>query len=62
MYNMILDIASRRFDFAGFEDCAAFFKGLINEFKQMNYAEYESEKFHSYRKQIEENVSKKEVK
>ena len=62
MYNMVLDICSKKFDFADFEDCTQFFKGLINMFKQMNYSEYESDKFRSYHAQITETVSNKEIK
>jgi V/A-type H+-transporting ATPase subunit A len=53
MYNMVLDVCSRKFDFAGFEECAEFYKELINLFRQMNYSEFGSEAFHKYRKQIE---------
>ncbi len=53
MYNMVLDICGRSFTFEDFEACSGFFKGLINDFKQMNYTEFESKAFHDYRKQIE---------
>ncbi len=62
MYNMVLDICGRKFDFAGFEECSAFFKDLINMFKQMNYSEFKSDEFMDYQKRIEEKVSKKEAK
>jgi V/A-type H+-transporting ATPase subunit A len=56
MYNMVLGICERSFDFDDFEACAAFFKELINLFKQMNYTAFESEAFHGYRKQIENKL------
>ena len=59
MFEMVLDICDREFAFAGFEECASFFKGLINLFRQMNYSEWKSEKFEGYRKQIEQYVSEK---
>lgn len=59
MYEMVLDICDREFAFAGFEECASFFKGLINLFRQMNYSEWKSEKFEDYRRQIEKTVSEK---
>ena len=62
MYEMVLDICDREFAFAGFEECASFFKGLINLFRQMNYSEWKSEKFEDYRRQIEKTVSEKESK
>ena len=57
MYEMVLDICDREFAFAGFEECASFFKGLINLFRQMNYSEWKSDKFYDYQKQIENYVS-----
>ena len=62
MYEMVLDICDREFGFTGFEECASFFKGLINLFRQMNYSEWKSEKFEDYRRQIEKTVSEKESK
>ena len=59
MYKMVLDICRKDFAFADFEECSQFFKGLINLFRQMNYSEWQSEKFEGYSKQIEEYVSEK---
>ncbi len=56
MYNMVLGICERRFEFDGFEACSTFFKELVNLFKQMNYTAFESEAFHNYRKQIENKL------
>ncbi len=56
MYNMVLDICGRSFTFDDFEACSGFFKGLINDFKQMNYTAFESDAFHNYRKQIENKL------
>jgi V/A-type H+-transporting ATPase subunit A len=56
MYNMVLGICEKRFEFDDFEECATFFKGLVNLFKQMNYTKFESPEFHDYRKQIEAKI------
>jgi V/A-type H+-transporting ATPase subunit A len=56
MYNMVLGICERTFEFADFEACATFFKEMINDFRQMNYADYKSETFERYRKQIEKKL------
>jgi len=56
MYNMVLGVCERGFEFGGFEECSAFFKELINLFKQMNYTAFRSAEFESYRKQIEEKL------
>ena len=56
MYEMVLDICRKDFPFADFEECSQFFKGLINLFRQMNYSQWQSEKFNDYKKQIEQYV------
>ena len=57
MFEMVLDICNKTFDFADFEECSKFFKTLINLFRKMNYAEWQSEKFADYRSQIEALVN-----
>ncbi|MBR3772967.1 MAG: V-type ATP synthase subunit A [Alistipes sp.] len=59
MYKMVLDICRHDFTFTDFEQCSQFFKGLINLFRQMNYAEWQSEKFEQYKQQIEQYVTEK---
>ena len=59
MYKMVLDICRHDFTFADFEQCSQFFKGLINLFRQMNYSQWQSEKFHDYKSKIEQYVSEK---
>ncbi|MDE6446010.1 MAG: V-type ATP synthase subunit A [Alistipes sp.] len=56
MYETVLGICRKEFRFADFEECSRFFKGLINLFRQMNYSQWQSEKFEDYRKQIEQYV------
>ncbi len=57
MYEMVLDVCRKSSDFDDFEACSRFFKGLINLFRQMNYAEWQSEKFNDYKNQIEQAVN-----
>ena len=57
MYEMVLDVCRKEFDFADFEACSRFFKSLINLFRQMNYSEWQSDKFFDYKRQIEETVN-----
>ena len=56
MYKMVLDICHHDFTFADFEQCSQFLKGLINLFRQMNYSEWQSEKFHDYKSKIAEYI------
>ena len=57
MYEMVVDVCRKEFNFSDFETCSRFFKGLINLFRQMNYAEWQSEKFFDYKSQIEQTVN-----
>ena len=57
MYETVLGICRRSFDFQDFEECSLFFKSLINLFRQMNYSEWQSEKFLDYKRKIEEQVN-----
>jgi V/A-type H+-transporting ATPase subunit A len=59
MLNIVLEVCRREYEFAGFEECAEFFKGLINLFRQMNYAEWQSAQFEDYHRQINELISNK---
>ena len=59
MYNMVLDICRKKFDFAIFDECSKFFKELIYMFRQMNYSEWKSEQFDNFRSQIEALVNSK---
>ena len=60
MYNLVLDICDRKFGFDDFQSCVEFYKSLINLFKQLNYSEWESDKFAEYRARIDEMVAAKE--
>lgn len=62
MYKLVLSICDKKLSYTDFEDCTVFFKGLINLFKQMNYAKWQSEKFMSYRAQVDQMVADKEQK
>ncbi len=57
MYEMVLDVCHKSFSFSDFEACSRYFKGLINLFRQMNYSEWQSDKFFDYKRQIEETVN-----
>lgn len=59
MFNKILDICDMEFEYDDFQDCSAFFKSLINVFKQLNYSEWQGEKFNGYCDRISEMVSDK---
>lgn len=58
MLTKVLQLVESNFSFHHFEEVSSFFKELINEFKQMNYTEFESEKFKQHEKTLEEIMQK----
>ncbi len=60
MYNLVLSLCDKDYEFSDFEQCSGFFKGLINLFRQMNYSEWQSPQFEDYRNQINQWVEGRE--
>lgn len=52
MLNMVLEICSKNLLFDTFEECASFYKSLINKFRQLNYSEFSSEQFNKIENEI----------
>lgn len=52
MMNLIMDICGRDFDFDDYEKCREYFKNIIAILRQMNYSEFGSEQFESYRTKL----------
>lgn len=53
MLSKVLEVTERQFQFKHFEEVGTFFKEIINEFKQMNYTEFESESFKKHEQSLE---------
>lgn len=62
MLKKVIDICRTDFAFEDFLQVSEYFKRMINLFKQMNYAEYKSDKFFEYDRQIEALVDEKNKK
>ena len=60
--NLVVEICQTEFEFDSFLDVMDYFKKLINLCKQMNYAEYRSEKFEDYKRQIHAMLDEKKAK
>lgn len=58
MFNLVMDICEREYEFADFNDVSEYFKRLINTCRQMNYNEFKSEQFEKYRKEVEEIINR----
>lgn len=61
MFEKIMKICRHQFAFDHFEECSAFYKGLINTLRQMNYTEFKGEKFSDYERQLNEKLQEKET-
>ena len=59
MFDFVMEVCRKQYSFADFEECSAFFKALINLFKQLNYTEWKSAEFDTYRAKIDEFVATK---
>lgn len=59
--DMVVDVCRTDFEFDNFNTVADFFKELINVGRQMNYAEYGSDKFNQYQTQLRELVKQNSV-
>jgi len=59
--DMVTDVCRTEFEFDNFNKVADYFKELINIGRQMNYAEFRSEKFNDYYRQLQEMVSQKRI-
>ena len=57
MLDLIIGICGREFGFEDFEACRSFFKQLINILRQMNYSEFQSDKFKEYQQQLSKLLS-----
>lgn len=57
MLNLVMDISRTKFDFSNFNDVMDYFKRLINVCKQMNYSEFESDKFNNHLAELKEMLT-----
>lgn len=56
MYNLVMEICDLEKEFDNFEECADYFKKLINTMRQMNYSEYQSTEFNKYLEQLKKEI------
>ena len=59
MADKVMDICRMEFEFEGFVEVSDFFKELINAFRQMNYAEFNSDEFNKQQAKADELVSQR---
>lgn len=61
MLEQVLNVYNTEFKFDSFEEVNPYFKSIINTFKQMNYSEYQSDKFNEYLKEIENKINERKA-
>jgi V/A-type H+-transporting ATPase subunit A len=61
MTELVMRICRTEFEFSAFEDVMDYFKKMINICKQMNYSEFQSDKFKDLEKELDDLVKEKAV-
>ena len=61
MLDKVISIIKMNFEFQKFEEVATYFRKMINLLKQMNYSEFESEKFKSYEVQLDSMIQERKL-
>jgi V/A-type H+-transporting ATPase subunit A len=60
MMNKVLKIYNTQFEFESFEEVNPFYKRIINVLKQMNYSEFQSEKFKKFEAELQSVIKERE--
>jgi V/A-type H+-transporting ATPase subunit A len=59
MVDLVLDICRKDYGFKQFEEVSGYFKKIINILKQMNYTEFETDKFKGHESELQTMVSER---
>ncbi len=62
MFGKVMDICKKELEFEDFTECVKFYKELINDFRQMNYAQFGDATFKEYEAKIDALVAEQEGK
>ena len=61
MLDLVLKIYGMEFQFESFEEVATYFKRIINQLKQLNYSEYESDDFKNILSGFDKLIEEKRI-
>ena len=61
MLENVVEVLKSNYKFDSFEEVNPYFKKLINQYKQMNYSEFESEEFKKNEKELEVIIQERKV-
>jgi V/A-type H+-transporting ATPase subunit A len=62
MLDKVINIYETNFDFDSFEDVNPYFKRIINQLKQMNYSEFQSEQFKHFENELYKIIEERKLK
>jgi len=61
MLDSVLKLCNTDFTFESFTEIDLYFKRIINQYKQMNYSEFKSEKFNNFEKELNKIIEERSV-
>jgi V/A-type H+-transporting ATPase subunit A len=61
MLNSVLNLCNTEFEFESFTEVDLYFKRIINQYKQMNYSEFKSEKFNNFEKELNKIIEERRI-
>jgi len=61
MLEKVMAVCNNEYTFESFTEISGYFKRIINAFRQMNYSEFESEKFKGYEEELKNIVKEREL-
>ncbi len=59
MFKYVMKVCRGAYNFNDFEDCSSFFKSVINLMRQMNYSEFNSDKFNGFEGELKSLLDSK---
>ena len=61
MLNKVMDICHSNFKFESFTEVGNYFKRVINNLRQMNYSEFQSDKFRNFEEELTQIINERKV-
>ncbi len=61
MLKSIINICKNDYKFDSFEEVNPYFKKIINFYKQMNYSEFQSDKFNGFKKELNATIEERKI-
>ena len=59
--NLTISVINTKFQFESYTEVSSYYKRVINAMRQMNFSEYNSERFHKYEKEIANIIDERKI-